>query len=214
MAGHPHAGFLADRDDSVQEIPEVFPQVVRPDGFILLQRGFKQRQAFRLPAGKAETAASFRGSLHDFQRPHGAEILLVKIKAVASVLGDDAGEICPQPVENRHEIVYDYFHAVLCQHPDRGDIVFDIFIPPGNAKLDIFMDVNGFDDFDLKAGVIDFLFQRRKFLLRPVHTGRLFQQAHQACHSGNLLYIFQGNRIRCAAVPAKSHFHQINTPIQ
>ena len=70
------------------------------------------------------------------------------------------------------------------------------------------------NDFNFKTGVIDFLFQRNEFLFRPVHAGRLVQQAHQTGHSGNLPDIFQRYRINCAAVPAKRHFHQVNTPFQ
>ena len=71
------------------------------------------------------------------------------------------------------------------------------------------MYVDGLDDLDLQPGVVHFFFQGSEFFLGPVHARGLVQQAHQARHAGDLLHIFEWNRVDGAAVPAESHFHDI-----
>ena len=216
MAGQPHADFLTHRADRVQEILEVLPQIVRPDILILLQGLLQQGQPLRLPPGQRESLAAFRRPADNFQRAHLAQILLVEIQAVAPVLRNHPGQVRPQPVEHRHKVIDNHLHAVAGQHPDRRDIIRDIFLPARKAQLDILMNVDALYDLDLEACVVHFvhfLFQRPELLLRPVHAGGLVQQAHQPGHAGNLLHILQRDRIRLASVPAKCHFHRIHSPL-
>ena len=142
MAGHPHAHFLAHRNHSIQEILEVLPQSVRSHPFILLQGCLQQGQPFRFPAGQGESFASGSSSADDFQRAHLTQVLLVKIQAVASIFRNHPGQVRTQPVENRHEVVDDHFHTMFCQHPDRGNVVGDILIPPSQAGLDVLMNIH------------------------------------------------------------------------
>ena len=207
MAGHAHTDFLAYRNYRVQEVLEVLPQAVRGHSFILLQGRFQQCQPFRLPAGQGESLAAGRCPADDFQGTHVSQILFVKIQAVAAVLRDHPGQVRAQPVEYRHEVINDHLHAVPGQHADRGDVVGYVLIPPSQAGLDVLMNVHRLDDFNFKSGFVDFLFERSKLILRPVHAGRLFQQAHQAGHTGNLFDVLQRNRVRLASIPAECHFH-------
>ena len=69
------------------------------------------------------------------------------------------------------------------------------------------MDIDRLDHFQLQSSGVDFLHQRLDLLFRPVDTGGLIQQTHQAGHAGNLLHILQRNRVGLAAIPAECHFH-------
>ena len=212
MAGHAYAHFLTYRNHGIQEILEVLPQPIRSHSFILFQGCLQQGQPLRFPAGQGKAFAARRCSADDLQRAHLAQVFLVKIQAVASVFRNHPGQVRTQPVENGHEVVNDYLHAVLCQHPDRGNVVGDILITPAQAGLDILMNIHRLDDFDLESRLVHFLLQGSELLLRPVHAGGLVQQAHQAGHAGNLFDVLQRNRVRLASIPAKCHFHVSDTP--
>ena len=207
MARHADANFLADRNHSVEEVLVVRAQVIGRELFVLAQGRFQQRQTLRLPAGQREALRIGGGAADDFHRAHFAQILLVEVQGVRAVLRDDTRQVGAQPVKDGHEVVDDDLHAVLRQRADGRDVVGNIFVARGQTHLDVLVDIDGLDHFQLQSSGVDFLHQRLDLLFRPVDTGGLIQQTHQTGHARNLLHILQRNRVGLAAIPAECHFH-------
>lgn len=196
VAGHYNAALLAGRDDAVEEVFVILAQLVRADVLVQCQYPFKLRKALGFPAGKREAVAVFNGALDYFERPHAAELRLVKVQAVRAVLGDDTGKVGAQPVEYRHEVIDDDLDAVLGEVSYSGAVVCDVLIARGQTELDVLMDVDGFDDLALEPSRVDFIDVALYLVLVPdLARGLIVQKAHDTGHAGDLLYLFECNAV-------------------
>ena len=75
------------------------------------------------------------------------------------------------------------------------------------------MNIDALDHFQLEAGIVDFLLKRLDLFERPeLPGGDVHQGADHTSYTGNLADVFQGNRVKAAAVPAKCHFHALFSP--
>ena len=188
MAGHSDANLLAGRDDAVEEVLEVGQQLLLVDVLVQLKHMLQLGQALRLPARQGEAVGVFGGLLHDLDRGHRAELLLVEVQAVGAVLRDLAGEVGAQPVEHRHEVVDDDLHAVLGEVADGLAVVLDVLVARGQTELDVLMDVDALDDLALKARGVHLVHVRLDFVLLPdLTSGLVIQHAHQTGAVRNLL---------------------------
>ena len=117
-------------------------------------------------------------------------------------------QICPRPVEHRHEIIADDLYSEPGQIPYRLDIIGDIPVPAGQPYLDVVMDIHGLHHIHVEAIRLQGLLHLRDLLYFPDFPRHLvMQRPHDAGHAGNLPDVRQLDVVIALAVPAKAHLH-------
>ena len=208
MAGHAHAHLFTNRDDRIQEILEVFKQLILIHALVKLHHALQLCQTCRLPAGHGEAVGVFRGAAHDLHGGHISQLFLVVIETVRPVLRDLPRQICAQPVKHRHEVVDDHLDAILGQIADAGLVVLDILVARGQSEFDILMHIDALDDFALKPRSMNLFDVAADFILFPRLACRLVvQHTHEPRAARNLLDLLERDLVAVAAIPAKCHFH-------
>ena len=208
MAGHLHADLFAGRDDAVEEILEVFKQLLLVHALVELQHVLQLGQTGGLPARQGEAVGVFGRAADDLHRGHRAQLGLIVIQAVGAVLRDDARQIGAQPVQHRHEVVDDDLHAVLRQIADGLAVILDVLVARGQAELDILMHVDALDDLALEPRGMHLVDIRLDLVFLPnLARGLVVKHAHQAGAAGDLLDLLERDFVALTAIPAKRHFH-------
>ena len=208
MAGHLDANFLADRDDSIQEVLVVLGKLVLVDLLIALHGLLQLSKTLRLPARHGEALGILQGVLHQLDSGQALQLGIVIVQGVGAVLRDLSRKVRAEPVEDRHEVVDDDLDADLREVPDGLDVSVDVLVSGGQAHLDVLVDVDGLDDLALQTGFLDVLHIGADLFLRPDLACRLIvKEAHDAGHSRDLPDLLQGHRITVLSVPAECHLH-------
>ena len=213
MNRHLNAHFLAHRNHGIQEILVIIPQHVRRNALILLQCLLQLSQPLRLPSRKGKSVAVLRRLFHDLKGSHIAQLSLVIIQAVGTVLLDNPRQVRAEPVKHRHKIVHDHLNAILGQVADGGDIVGNILIPGGKPHLNVLMDIHALDDFALQPCLMNLVHILFNLFLRPHLACRfVIKNPHKAAHAGNLPDLLQCDGITVGPIPAECHFHMLLSP--
>ena len=208
VTGHPNAGLFAHGNDRVQKIFEMFQQAEFVDVLIQRHHMFQIRQALGLPSGQGESVGLFRRAAYNVHGGHVPQLFFVKIKTVGPIFGNRARKIRAQPVQHRHKIVDNDFDTVFRQIADGDPVVFNVQIPGWQAEFDVLVHIDALNDFAFQSGGMYLFNVSPNLLFVPDLPGRLvIQQSHNAAHTGNLLDLFECDRVAVISIPAKCHFH-------
>ncbi len=194
MDGHVDAGFLGDRDDLLQEIAQVLPEVLLGDLGVVVKKGFQPLLGVaRVPAGKAQLAG---------EGVHLLELVLVVDQGVGAV-GEDLVELSAGPVKDGHKVVADALDARFAQAADILLVIFDVAVAGGLAQLDVLVDGDALDDLKVQPRVLGDLFEVRDALPAPELPGRdVVDGGYDAVHVGDLADVLDFHRV-VRAIPAE-----------
>ena len=232
---HDAARFLRDRADFRQEVLQVRFEVGAGQVLVLFEHrahilkshAFEARKVVDQPGG--ELLQLFRGQaliegfgfgdLFGRVVPFGAgalqdedlkrgELRLVEVKRLGAVR-QPVVQVGADPVQHRHEVVGDHFHAALAEIAQALLVVRDVLLAAAAAGLDILVDRQALDYAPDKTGVLDYLFVFLDLLDAPdFAVGDVVQTADHAGGAG-LAHEFQRNRV-FRTVPAEGLFHIVS----
>ena len=208
MDGQLHIVLLTDGDHRLQEVLKVAEQILVGHGGVLGEELFQLRHTLRLPARHLEVTGTLLDAVGKGLRISDAVDNGLVIGQNGSTVEPGLGQIRAGPVEHRHEVVADDLDPSLTQAGHGLAVVVNVFVPTGQAQLDVLVDIDAFDDLQLQTDVVDFLLQRPNTLRGPQSPGgHIHQGTDNAAHVGDLLDIAQRYGIHLTAIPAKCHFH-------
>ena len=118
-------------------------------------------------------------------------------------------QVCPRPVEYRHEIVCDAFDTAFCKIADGLLVIRDVFHEIPGLGLDMLMHRNAFHHTPDKS-VSGNHFLPPAYLIHCPHLSvrDMMQRMHNICNA-RLLDIIQADRV-IRAVPPPALLHQIH----
>ena len=198
MDRHFDAALLGDRNDRLQEGLQIFPKSLFVNLFILIQQILQPffGVAF-VPTGQRQLAG---------QRIHRQHSGIV-IRQTVGAIGVLTGQLAAQPVEHRHKVVADHFHARFAQPTHIFAVVFDQLRCFFVTQLDILRHGNAFHHFKFQPCSFGFGFQLGNALLAPNAARRhIVNRRHDPAHGRDLTDLFEGDGI-AVAIPAKGQFH-------
>ena len=206
MDGHFDAGFVAGRQDGLEEIPEVFPQLLLGDRLVRLEQLVELCHALRLPAGEGQAVQVVEDvACH----------LLVVVLDFALLVVQGGGavrqgmeQVGACPVKDGHEVVGDDLNAELCQITQGCLVVFDVLVAARQTDLDVVVHVYALYNVHVEACALDLAAGLLDLLDLPYLTGLLaVQRPYKAGHARDLLDLLRRDAVVALAIPAECHFH-------
>ena len=209
MDSHLDIALVAGGHDGLQEILEVFPQLLLGHGGVGLEQLIELVHPLRLPAGEGHVV--LLGEAHDVVG-HGLVVVLdhvLLVKQSGGAVADRMEQVGAGPVKDGHEIVADDLHAILCQIADADLVVFDQGVPGGQTDLNVIVNVDGFHHLGIEAVGVNLVNHFLDFRFFPDFAGHLVMQGpDDAGHAGNLLNVGEAHRVISLTIPAPTHFHR------
>ena len=211
MDGHLDIALTAGGHQSLQEVLQVLPQFLLSNRGIGLEQLVQLGHTLRLPAGEGHVV--LLGKAHDILG-HGLVIVLdhvLLIEQSRRAVAHRVEQIGTGPVKNGHEVVADDLDAKLGQVADALLVVLDIFIPGGQADLDVIVDVDRLHHVHVKAVGVDLVGDGLDLVHLPHLTGHLVVQCpDNAGNTGDLLDVAEADGVIALAIPAPTHLHRHN----
>ena len=195
---HLDAVLLADRNDSVQEIAHVFPQLLLVHRFVFGEQSAESVLRIALiPAGKRELCGI---GIH---RQH----LGVAIDQAGGAVAVLMRKVGAEPVEHRHKVIAYYFYARVGELFYVAAVYLYVFVAGRLAQLDVLVYRNALHYLEGETMGIGRVFDLSDAFGAPFLSGRnVIYRGNDAGHSGNLRNVFETDRI-VLAIPAEGHFH-------
>ena len=117
-------------------------------------------------------------------------------------------QICPGPVKNGHEIVSHHLHPEFGKVAQGLFVVFNVFVPGGQADFNVVMDIDAFHHVHVKAVAFNLLPHLFNLFHFPDFPYRfVMERPDQAGDAGNLFDHLLCDAVVSFAVPAKCHLH-------
>ena len=212
MNGHIDVVLVAHGHDGLEEVLEVGEQRFVVHALVDLKQRLDLLHALGLPAGQ-DVAVGVRAD-------RGEHVLGIERVHLRLVVGQHGGavpaglgQIGARPVKDRHEVVAHHVDVLFAQRGQGLDVVVDVHVAAGQARLDVVVYVDALDAADVQAARRHLVLERPDRLARPGLAGLGgVQGGDHARHPGNLANLLQRHAVIAGAVPAQCHFHGLIPP--
>ena len=190
MNGHVDIIFVAGGHDALQEIFQIFKELVIIHILVHLKQFFYPGHTLGLPAGHYRAVHIAGDGFEHLLRIQSIHSLL-GVSQYGRTIGTHACQLSSGPVKHRHKIVANHVNAGLSQTLQSGDIIVDVFVAVGSTYLDGIVNIYALNTGKLKTCILNFFLQCQNIFHFPGFTGSgAVQSGDHACHAGNLSDLF------------------------
>ena len=196
MDGHIHVALGSHRDDSLQEVREIVPQVFLGECLILRNDTFQFLSGIAcVPSREGQITVGLQG----IDLVH----LLLIVNQRSRAVREFVIQLCSGPVEDRHKIVADALDSCLGHSADILAVVLNVPVSGGLAQFDVLVYGDALDDLEMESCVLGQLLQPCDGLSAPDLPHRnVIDSGHDGVHAGNLPDLLQGYLV-VLSVPAE-----------